>query len=93
MKPSYESTRSIRGLSLAVIFAILLMPVAPREATAAVHCSSPGGTCSAYGQECTGTDSGSGTCVPEMSDYMAAALVVTAGGLLFYIRRRSLAKA
>jgi len=31
-------------------------------------------------------------CTPEMSDYLAAAFVVVAGGMLFYFRRRSVAK-
>lgn len=42
------------------------------------------------GSTCVG---GACTPVPEMSDYLAMAFLIVAGGMIYYIRRRELASA
>jgi len=55
-------------------------PGAPAPSTSCTPVSSPSGQLTAW-------------CSPEMSDYMAAAFIVVAGGMAFRLRRRALAKA
>jgi hypothetical protein len=84
---------------------MLLSPLVARDAAALLLCyfnSNPGQVCGncganqASGQSCVCAGGSAGTCfgsgTPEMSDYLATAFVIVAGGMLYYIRRRATAK-
>ncbi|MDE3059767.1 MAG: hypothetical protein KGJ06_02005 [Pseudomonadota bacterium] len=91
-------------LMTAAMLGITLMPIMANKAMAAGtvgNCGQWSGsgqtTCESNfdsnGAACVWDTVNNTGCLPEMSDYLAAAFVIVAGGLMFYIRRRNLAAA
>jgi hypothetical protein len=80
-----------RAMAIAAVAAVLFSPMMVRNAMAQIVQS-----CESASQCASGACNG-GYCAPlgtpEMSDYLAMAFVVVAGGMVYYFRRRALAKA
>jgi hypothetical protein len=86
-----------RLMAIAAIAGVLFSPMMLSEAMAqACQTTTPEapGYCSG-GQTCCSDGSCSFSCVttPEMSDYLAMAFVIVTGGMIYYFRRRALARA
>lgn len=79
-------------ITIVALVSVLSVPVMMKDALAKVTCTSPQtqDTCGGVaGGECIGDDGGSGTCVPEMADYLAMAFIAVAGGIIWYYRRKT----
>jgi len=89
-----------RLIAAALAAGMLLSSPMVGEAMAG-YCSLAGPSCgscnnSDAGNPCTcsnGTDQGICVAAPEMSDYLAMAFVLASGGMIYYFRRRAVAKA
>ena len=89
----------MRIATTAILAALFLMPMTVRDAAAGgCQPGMPGyGTpvclsavdCTGNPAPCNKCNLSAGVCMPEMSDALAVAFVVMAGGLLLYIRRRA----